>query len=90
MEELAKLFTAIVSPGKDWGTFTRKILSTLLVASIGAYGFSRYEAMNRSHWDDLPLHVAIEVDDRKREAQLYLDNLMRAHEDKLKLSLIHI
>ena len=33
MEELANLLAAIVSPGKDWGTFSRKVLSTLLVAS---------------------------------------------------------
>ena len=84
MGELANLLSAIVNPGKDWGTFSRKVLSTLLVAAIGAYGFSRYEHINRSHWDDLPLHTAIEVGDRKNEAQRYLDHLMRAHEDKLK------
>lgn len=84
MEELAKLLSAIVSPGKDWGTFSRKILSTLLVASLGAYGFSQYRAMNESHWESLPLHVAIEKDDRRQQAQTYLDHLMRAHEDKLK------
>ena len=69
MEEFAKLVTTIVSPGKDWATFIRKVLSTTLIACIGAYGFSQYEEMNRSHWDDLPLHTAIEVDDRREEAQ---------------------
>ena len=84
MEELAKLFRAIVNPGKDWPEFSRKILSTLLVASLGAYGFSQYRDITESHWEKLPLHVAIEEDNRKNEAQSYLDNLMRAHEDKLK------
>ena len=84
MEELAKLVTTVVSPGKDWATFMRKVLSTALVACIGAYGFHQYQSMNRSHWDDLPLHTAIEVDNRRQEAQRYLDHLMLAHGDKLK------
>ena len=84
MEELAKLLTSIVSPGKDWGTFSRKVLSTLLVFCIGAYSFSKYEDMNRSHWEDLPLHTAIEVGGRRGEAQAYLDTLMRAHQGMIK------
>ena len=84
LEEGFKLFTSIVSPGKTWGSFARKTLSMLLAADIGAYTFDRYEHMNRSHWEDLPLHTAIEVDDKRQRSQQYLDSLMRAHQGDIK------
>ena len=49
-----------------------------MVACIGAYAVNRYEHFNRSHWEDLPLHTAIELA-TEGEAQKYLDNLMRSH-----------
>ena len=75
-EELVKLFEQLVSPQKNWGCWTRKVLSTFLVASIGAYGFNQYQALQRSVWEDLPLHVAIEKDEIEKEVQSYIDILV--------------
>ena len=66
----------MVSPGKTWGCFARKTISTILVAAIGAYGFTQYQALQRSHWEDLPLHTAIEVGSINAEVQAYLDKLI--------------
>ena len=84
MDELFKLLRSIVAPGNNWGSFSRKDLSTLMVACIGAYAVNRYEHFNRSHWEDLPLHTAITVGDRRDASQKYLDNLMRSHQGQLK------
>ena len=78
MDEVVKLLKKQLSPGKTWGCFFRKTLSTLLVACIGAYGFNQYKSMSRSHWEDLPLHTAIAEGDISQQVQLYLDGLVRA------------
>ena len=75
-EKVIDLISQIVSPGKTWGCFFRKTLSTLLVASIGAYGFNAYQRLERSHWEDLPLHTAIAEGDIASEVQTYIDNLI--------------
>ena len=79
MDKVIDLIAAIVSPGKDWGCFFRKTLSTLLVASIGAYGFNVYQRMERSHWEDLPLHTAIEKGDISAEVEEYLTELIQTN-----------
>ena len=53
MGELANLLTAIVTPVRTGAHFPESTIHTSR-SFIGAYGFSRYEHMNRSHWDDLP------------------------------------
>ena len=68
----------MVSPGKTWGCFARKTISTILVASIGAYGFTQYQKLQRSHWEDLPLHTAIAEGSIAAEVQDYLDKLIQA------------
>jgi len=77
-EKFFDLISQMVSPGKTWGCFFRKTLSTLLVASIGAYGFNAYQRLERSHWEDLPLHTAISEGDIALEVQKYLDRLVQA------------
>ena len=72
------IIASIISPGKSWGCFFRKTLSTLLVASIGAYGFNAYQRLERSHWEDLPLHTAIQKGDKPSSVQTYLDGLKRS------------
>ena len=75
MDKVIDLIASMVSPGKTWGCFFRKTLSTLLVASIGAYGFNAYQRMERSHWESLPLHTAVQEDDVSADVQKYLDRL---------------
>ena len=82
MDKVIDLIASMVSPGKTWGCFFRKTLSTLLVACIGAYGFNQYKNMSRSHWEDLPLDTAIEKGNIKGEVQKYLDGLVR-HDQNL-------
>ena len=84
MDEAFKFLNTVASPGKTWGCFFRKSLSTLLVACIGAYGFDQYKNMSRSHWEELPLHTAIEVGDKRKQTQKYLDSLVHSHGDHLK------
>ena len=81
MDEAFKFLTTMASPGKTWGSFFRKTLSTLLVASIGAYGFNAYQRMERSHWEDLPLHTAIEKGDISAEVEEYLTKLLQSNPD---------
>ena len=81
MDEAFKFLTTMASPGKTWGCFFRKSLSTLLVACIGAYGFNQYKNMSRSHWEDLPLDTAIDKGNIKGEVQKYLDGLIRADQN---------
>ena len=81
MDRVIDLIASMVSPGKTWGCFFRKTLSTLLVASIGAYGFNVYQRMERSHWEDLPLHTAIEKGDISREVEEYLTKLLQSNPD---------
>ena len=78
MDKVLDLIASMVSPGKTWGCFFRKTLSTLLVASIGAYGFNVYQRMERSHWEDLPLHTAISKGDISQNVQQYLDGLRKS------------
>ena len=73
-----KLLNKIVDPGHDWGHFLRKSLSILLVAGIGAYGFNTYQRLQHSYWEDLPLHTAIDRDDKKEKVQKYLNRLIQA------------
>ena len=78
MDKVIDLIASMVSPGKTWGCFFRKTLSTLLVASIGAYGFNAYQRMERSHWESLPLHTAVLEGDVSTNVQKYLDRLVQA------------
>ena len=78
MDKVIDLIASMVSPGKTWGCFFRKTLSTLLVASIGAYGFNAYQRMERSHWESLPLHTAVKEGDVSANVQTYLDRLKQA------------
>jgi len=80
-EKLFELLSQIISPGKTWGCFFRKTLSTLLVASIGAYSFNAYQRLERSSWEDLPLHTAIAEGDIASEVQRYLDKLIQADDN---------
>ena len=77
MDKVIDLIASMVSPGKTWGCFFRKTLSTLLVASIGAYGFNVYQRMERSHWESLPLHTAVKEGDTLQKVQLYLEGLIQ-------------
>ena len=76
MDKVIDLITTMVSPGKTWGCFFRKTLSTLLVASIGAYGFNAYQRLERSHWEDLPLHTAVQEEGVSESVQEYLEKLI--------------
>ena len=77
-DKVLEIIQQTLSPGKTWGCFFRKTLSTLLVASIGAYAFDAYQRLERSHWEDLPLHTAIEDGDISKQVQKYLDGLRQA------------
>ena len=75
-EEFIKLLQSMVSPGKTWGCFFRKVISTSLVFTIGAYSFNQYQTLQRSFWEDLPLHTAIEKDEISDEVNRYINNLL--------------
>ncbi len=78
MDKIVDLITSMVSPGKTWGCFFRKTLSTLLVASIGAYGFNTYQRLERSHWEDLPLHTAVKAGNISDQVDSYLTKLIES------------
>ena len=78
MDKVIDLIASMVSPGKTWGCFFRKTLSTVLVAIIGAYGFNVYQRAERSHWESLPLHTAVLEDNVSANVQKYLDRLIQA------------
>tara|TARA_R110001592_G_scaffold176077_1_gene415506 strand:- start:2519 stop:3091 length:573 start_codon:yes stop_codon:yes gene_type:complete len=78
MEKIVDLIANMVSPGKTWGGFFRKTLSTILVASIGAYGYTTYQRAERSHWEDLPLHTAVKEGDIEGRVSTYLQLLASA------------
>ena len=80
-KEFIKLLEQIVSPGKTWGCWARKALSTVLAAGVGVVGFNAYERLQRSHWEDLPLHTAITKDGKAFQVQQYLDGLLRADQN---------
>ena len=77
-KEFIKLLEQIISPQKNWGCWTRKALSTVLAMSVGVMGFNAYERLQRSHWEDLPLHTAILEGNVSVEVQEYLDKLVKA------------
>ena len=83
MEEALKLLNTLFSPTNSWGNFVRKSLTTVLVASIGAYAYNRYEYATRSSWEDLPLHTAIEEGNRKEKAQEYVNDMMREYQTSI-------
>ena len=76
MDKIVELIDHIVSPGNSWAGFFRKSLSLLTVAGIGAYGFTVYQSMKRSHWEDLPLHTAIDDHEIEKKVEFYLDTLV--------------
>ena len=76
MDKLVELIDHIVTPGKSWGGFFRKTLSLLTIAAMGAYAFNVYQDMQRSHWEDLPLHDAIDDRDKEKKVEFYLDTLV--------------
>jgi GAF domain-containing protein len=78
MDKIVDLIASMVSPGKSWGCFFRKTLSTILVASIGAYGYTTYQRLERSHWEDLPLHTAVNEGDIEDRVKKYLQILVSA------------
>jgi hypothetical protein len=78
MDKFVDLIGQMISPGKTWGCFFRKTLSTLLVASIGAYSFTTYQRMERSHWEDLPLHTAVKDGNIEERVNRYLQLLVAA------------
>ena len=83
-KEFIKLLEQMVSPGKTWDCWARKALSTLLAACCGVLAFQGYERLQRSHWEDLPLHTAIQKEGVAEQVQLYLDRLVREHGDHLE------
>ena len=83
-KEFIKLLEQMVSPGKTWDCWARKALSTLLAAACGVLAFQGYERLQRSHWEDLPLHTAIQKEGVAEQVQLYLDRLVREHGDHLE------
>lgn len=83
MDKIVDLIASMVSPGKTWGYFFRKTLSTILVVSIGAFGFNTYQRLERSHWEDLPLHTAIKEGGKEERVNKYLQALVSS-DDSLK------
>ncbi len=80
MDKVLDIIASMISPGKTWGCFYRKTLSTILVASIGVYGFNVYQRHERVHWENLPLHTAITEGDISERVQGYLDRLKQTDE----------
>ena len=78
MDKIVNLISQIITPGKTWGYFFRKTLSTILVASIGAYAFNTYRSYTSSHWEKLPLHTAIKTNTIEVEVKRYLQLLIAA------------
>ncbi len=83
VKEFIKLLEQMTSPGKTWASFARKALSTMMAASCGVLVFTGYQSLQRSHWEDLPLHTAIQKNGVANEVQQYLDHLVREHGDHL-------
>ena len=86
-KEFIKLLEQIISPQKSWGCWARKALSTMIAVGVGAYGFNVYERLQRSHWEDLPLHTAISADGKAEQVQSYLDGLIRADSNLISVGL---
>ena len=84
MKEFFKLIDHVIGPDKNWSFFIRKVLSTLLVATIGAYSWHEYTTFNRSHWEELPLHTAIRENGIEQKVLSYLNTVISAHMDHLK------
>ena len=81
MDKALDIVASMVSPGKTWGCFFRKTLSTLLVAAIGAYGFNTYRRFEAKTFEALDLHEAVLVRGLPEKVQDNLDGLMRRNPD---------
>ena len=77
MDKVIDLIASMVSPGKTWGCFFRKTLSTLLVAAIGAYGFNSYRSWQNQTFEALDLHDAVVERGLPEKIQENLEGLLR-------------
>lgn len=85
MDKIVDLISKMLTPEHNWGDFARKTLSTLLVASIGAYSFNTYQRLQRSHWEDLPLHTAIDEGTKLDQVNSYLSSLIQSDSSLLSV-----
>ena len=69
MKEFSELFRYVLAPESDWGKFTRKIISILISASLGAYGQNAYTKYTGSGKGEQPVSVVIR-NSRVKEQQV--------------------
>ena len=80
VDKILNLIEKLIVPEKTWGGFLRKSISTVLVASLSVCGYNLYRNHERSHWELLPLHTAIEQrSDIKPNVRLYIDTIVRTN-----------
>ena len=60
-KEFIKLLEQIISPRRAGVAGLGRHCLLLIAMSVGVMGFNAYERLQRSHWEDLPLHTAIYV-----------------------------
>ena len=84
MKELIKLIEEIIGPENSWSKFARKFISVILTFSLGGVVWTEYQKIQRSGWEDLPLHTAINKGTIAKQVQDYLNRLLRMRTGELK------
>lgn len=82
MKEFTQLFRYVLAPESDWGKFSRKIISILVSATVGAFGFGMYLQYQNPRLGEQPVSVVLSEDKEKSEViRRSLEALMRADSD---------
>ena len=76
-KEFIKLLEQIISPQKTWACWSRKTISAVLAASIGAYGFNAYREYQAQSFEALDLHEAVVERGLPEKVQANLESLLR-------------
>lgn len=82
---LADLLKFELGPEKDWQTFLRKVLSTILLAGCLSFGINEWQSFNDTEgWSDRPLHTRIERPGVKDSVIKYLNIVYEQHSNHLQ------
>lgn len=82
---LSDLVRMELSPEKDWSTYLRKILSTIVLTTVLIFGVETYKSFTtpEDSWEDRPLHTRIKKGNIRADVIKYLEVVFRQNQRHL-------
>ena len=74
---LYKVLSMVVGPEASWSRFSRKVISILLAASIGAVAWNKYTEYTNPILTEQSVAITLLEEDKRRQVQKELENLLK-------------